>query len=72
MTNPNPVQTEDFKRHWYKPQGEVTAELSKKAIAVKLPIEVDKAIRALPQSAAWLRQVITEAAQRELIKDGEL
>jgi threonine synthase len=65
MTNSNPVQTEDFKRHWYKPQGEVTAELSKKAIAIKLSIEVDKAIRALPQSSAWLRQVITEAAQRE-------
>jgi threonine synthase len=72
MPNPNPVQTEDFKRHWYKPQGEVKAELSKKAIAVKLPIDVDKAVRALPQSAAWLRQVITEAAQRELMKGDEV
>lgn len=67
MPNPSPVQTEDFKRHWYKPQGEITHELSKKAIAVKLPIDVDRAVRALPQSAAWLRRVITEAAERELM-----
>jgi hypothetical protein len=70
--NPNPVITPEFKAQQFKPQGEVKAELSKKAIAVKLPIDVDKAIRALPQSAAWLRQVITEAAQRELMKDGEV
>ncbi len=71
MPNPNPLQTEDFKCHWYKPQGEITTELSKKAIAVKLPVDVDKAVRSYPNMAAWLRRVITEAAQRELMKDGE-
>jgi hypothetical protein len=71
MPNPNPLQTEDFKRHWYKPQGEITTELSKKAIAVKLPVDVDKVVRSYPNMAAWLRRVITEAAQRELMKDGE-
>jgi hypothetical protein len=29
-------------------------------------------MRSLPQKAAWLRRVITEAAQRELMKDGEV
>jgi hypothetical protein len=72
MPNPNPLQTDDFKRHWYKPQGEVASDLSKKAIAVKLPVDVDKAVRSVPHMAAWLRRVISEAAQRELIKDGEV
>lgn len=73
MPNASPVQTEDFKRHWYQPQGEIEGELSKKAIAVKLPVQLDQAIRAMPQSAAWLRRVIAEAAQREgVIKDGEI
>jgi hypothetical protein len=69
MPNPSPVQTEDFKRHWYQPQGNIEGELSKKAIAVKLPLAVDKAVRSYPNMAAWLRRVITEAAQRELMKD---
>jgi hypothetical protein len=28
-------------------------------------------MRSLPNRSAWLRRVITEAAQRELMKDGE-
>ncbi len=28
-------------------------------------------MRSLPNRSAWLRRVITEAAQRDLMKDGE-
>lgn len=31
----------------------------------------DRVVQSLPHKAVWLRWVITEAAQRELIKDGE-
>jgi hypothetical protein len=68
MPNPSPVQTEDFKRHWYQAQGNIEGELSKKAIAVKLPVDVDGVVRSIPNMAAWLRRVITEAAVRELMK----
>lgn len=44
---------------------EITAELAKQAIGVKLPVEVDAAIRALPNKTAWLRRVLIEAAKRE-------
>lgn len=65
--NPHPIQTEEFKARQYKPQGDVKGNLAKKAIAVKLPEDVDKAVRTVPHMAAWLRRVITEAAQRELM-----
>lgn len=37
----------------------------------KTATEVDAAVRSLPSITAWLRRVITEAAQRELMKEGE-
>jgi hypothetical protein len=38
---------------------------------VRLFRDVDAAIRQHPNRSAWLRRVITEAAERELMKDGE-
>ena len=69
--NRNPIQTEEFKRKQFKPQGKIPGgrPLAKKAIAVKLPEDVDAAIRALPNSAEWLRKVICAAASQELLKD---
>ena len=69
--NRNPIQTEEFRRKQFKPQGEIPGggRLAKKAIAVKLPEDVDAAIRALPNSAEWLRKVICAAAHQELISD---
>jgi hypothetical protein len=32
----------------------------------------DGVVRSLPNRSAWLRRVITEAAQWELVKDGEV
>jgi hypothetical protein len=47
---------------------DTTEELAVSVTAVKLPIHIDKTVRSLPNRSAWLRRVITEAAQRELIK----
>ncbi|WP_404788906.1 hypothetical protein [Altericista sp. CCNU0014] len=46
--------------------------MSKKVVSVKLTEYVDAAVRSLPSMTAWLRRVITEAAQRELMKDDVL
>jgi len=53
----------------FKPQGELPpgARLAKKPLAVKVLEEVDAVIRALPEQSAWLRRVIGEAAERELL-----
>jgi hypothetical protein len=50
---------------------DVTDELAVSVTSVKLPIHIDKTIRALPNRTAWLRRVITEAAERELMNRGE-
>ncbi|MDX2096429.1 MAG: hypothetical protein SFW36_01520 [Leptolyngbyaceae cyanobacterium bins.59] len=69
MPNPHPVQSQKFLDKQFKPQGTIPSDkpLSKKAIAVKLPEDIDEVVRALPNSAEWLRRVITEAARRELM-----
>jgi hypothetical protein len=67
MPNPNPVPNEALRAKQFKPQGEITERLAKRAISVKLPESVDCLVRQNPQSSAWLRRVITEAAQRELM-----
>jgi hypothetical protein len=43
--------------------------LASKPISVLLNKEIDAVIRALPDRSDWLRRVITEAAQRELMTD---
>jgi hypothetical protein len=70
--NPNPVITPEFKAQQFKPQGEVNGPLSNKAIGIKLPVEIDEVVRSLPNKAVWLRRVISEAAQRELIQGDAL
>lgn len=67
MPNPNP------RSEFLIPKSradESTGNLSKKVVSVKLPEEVDAAVRSLPSMTAWLRRVIIEAAHRELM-DGE-
>ena len=53
----------------FKPQGELPpgARLAKKPLAVKVLEDVDAAVRALPEQSAWLRRVIAEAVERELL-----
>jgi hypothetical protein len=48
---------------------DTSEELATSVTGVKLPIHIDKTVRALPNRTAWLRRVITEAAQRELMSE---
>jgi hypothetical protein len=47
----------------YQPLGDTP--LASDAVSVRLPVEVDAAVRAIPDRAEWLRRVITEAVVRE-------
>ncbi len=53
----------------FKPQGDIPlgGELAKRPLTVKVVVEVDTAIRALPEQSAWLRRVITSSARSELM-----
>ncbi|MGC1308058.1 MAG: hypothetical protein WA885_12590 [Phormidesmis sp.] len=77
MPNPNPVQSDDFRNKRLQravledsciPEGTPLAE---KTIGIRLPINVDLAIRSLgKQKAAWLREVICKAAlEKELVDE---
>ena len=72
MGNPNPVQTKEFKERQYKAQGEIPGNqpLAKRVMGVKLPVDIDAAIRALPdeERVPWLRRVICDAVRSELVK----
>lgn len=69
MANPAPVQTPEFLKKQFKPQGEIPpgTVLADKPVSVKLPVEIDVAVRSLPKSSEWLRRVICEAARAELL-----
>jgi hypothetical protein len=69
--NPNPVQTEKFKAGWFKRADGGREPLSPNLTCVRLTQSVESALRKLPNRSVWLRRVITEAAQRELMQDGE-
>ena len=69
--NPNPIQTEEFKAGWFKRADESTEPLAEKLLCVRLTHSVDAAVRSLPNMSAWVRRVISEAAERELMRDGE-
>jgi hypothetical protein len=43
-----------------------------KNVQLRFTESVDTLVRPRPNRSAWLRRVITEAAQRELIEDGEV
>jgi hypothetical protein len=67
--NPNPVQTDKFKESWFTRSDGSTEPLAEKLTCLRLTQSVDEAVRSLPDRSAWLRRVITEAAQRELVSD---
>jgi hypothetical protein len=70
--NPNPVITPEFEQNQFKRGDNSTEPLAEKLLCVRLTQSVDGAVRSLPNMSSWVRRVITEAAQRELIKDGEV
>jgi hypothetical protein len=54
----------------FKPQ---PGSLARYPVSVTLDKDADTAVRALPNRSEWLRRVITEAAQRELLtQDSEV
>ncbi len=68
MGNPNP-KPENLKA--MPRMDDTTDPLAASALMARVPIPIDALVRSLPNRSAWLRRVITEAAQRELMKDGE-
>jgi pyrimidine operon attenuation protein/uracil phosphoribosyltransferase len=52
----------------YAPVGDQA--LADRPTQVRLTVEIDEVVRSLPNRAEWLRRVITEAAQRELLSSG--
>jgi hypothetical protein len=48
----------------FKPQPN---SLSPNVLSARVDKETDEFVRSLPNKSAWLRRVITEAAQRELM-----
>lgn len=64
------LKSPEFLERICKPQDGYQGQLAKNPLAVVVPVEIDDAVRALPQKAAWLRRVITEAAKRELLPQG--
>jgi hypothetical protein len=68
--NPSLVITPEFKAHQFKRGDDSTEPMAKKNIQLRLTASVDEAVRSLPNRSVWLRRVITEAAQRELMKEG--
>lgn len=69
--NPSPIITPAFKAHQFKRGDDSTELMAKKNIQLRLTESVDTLVRSLPNRSAWLRRVITEAAQRELMNKRE-
>ncbi|PSF34963.1 hypothetical protein C7H19_18335 [Aphanothece hegewaldii CCALA 016] len=65
MSNPNP-KTDQLKPYQVKALSE---PLAAKPLTVRVSVEVDEAIRSLPNKAEWMRRVLTEAASEELLKE---
>jgi hypothetical protein len=61
--------TPEFLAHQapYRRQGDANGPLAPRMTAVRLPVDIDRVVYSLPEKAAWLRRVISEAAQKELI-----
>ena len=78
--NPNPFITPKFEQSRFKRADGGTEPLADKLLCVRLTQSVDATVRSLPNMSSWVRRVITEAAQRELMtsdgrsrsKDGEV
>ena len=74
MPNPSPTRTEEFISKQFKAKGAVPGNqpLAKRPTSVKLPIDVDAAIKAMSaeERTTWLRRVICDAAHKEqLVSD---
>ncbi|MBW4675934.1 MAG: hypothetical protein KME52_18505 [Desmonostoc geniculatum HA4340-LM1] len=70
MSNPDPVQSKEFKEQQFKGYTEeLTEPLAKKVTGLKLPQSIHDALHALPQEerVKYLRRIICEAVERDLM-----
>jgi hypothetical protein len=67
MPNPNPIQTEALKAKQYKAYGNVDVPLSKKNLALKLPVDVQEILDNLPPEVKipFLRNLISNAVREK-------
>lgn len=65
--NPNPKITKEFLENQFKRQDDSTAPMADRNIQLRLTADIDAVVRQLPNRSGWLRRVITEAVQRELM-----
>lgn len=71
MPNPNPTQSEEFKRKRFHAYGENEIEipLAKKITALRLPQDVFDALEKMPakERVIYLRSLIADAVRKDLI-----
>jgi hypothetical protein len=63
--NPHPVQNDEFLEHRFKRHGDVEGKLALKPLCARVPIEVDDAVRSLPNKTEWIRNAIIAAAEKD-------
>jgi hypothetical protein len=61
---------ENLKPYHFKSKG-IGLKDKSMPLCVGMPPEIDALIRALPNRSEWMRRVLTEAAQRELMQDSQ-
>jgi hypothetical protein len=69
MANPKP------KTEYLRPiqrMDDTQEPLAALALSARVAVHIDAIVRQHPNRSAWLRRVITEAAQRELINQREI
>uniref|UniRef100_B8HMY3 Uncharacterized protein n=1 Tax=Cyanothece sp. (strain PCC 7425 / ATCC 29141) TaxID=395961 RepID=B8HMY3_CYAP4 len=68
MANPNPVIPEKFIESQFERLDQTVEPLSPKPLQVRVPVSVYEKVEQLGKDKTpWLRRVITEAAERELL-----
>lgn len=67
--NPNPVQTEEFKKMQFKPTSGDYYPLADKQVQIRLPVDVKEALDAMPtnERVEKLRKLISDA-----VRNGEI
>lgn len=51
------------------PAPQDVSKVARKSISVKLPPEIDKFVRSLPNRTEWVRRAIADAYEREQAKE---
>jgi len=68
MGNPNPKISH---LTFIPRQDNTTAKLASGMLSARVAVDIDAAVRSLPNRSGWLRRVITEAVQRELLNENQ-